>query len=166
MNEKEKIREELKQVAPHLPLKAPSTPFSVPEGYFEKLTEALTQKAKRSTETKVILFSGLTWKRLAAAALLTGVLLSSLYVYRQNNNLDINANPEGWVKKEINSVSDEKLNSFISLANQMDSLTEASTSIALHRQEIASLTKDISDEEIQTLLSEISQQTTTETANE
>ena len=157
MNEKEKIREELKQVAPHLPLKAPSTPFSVPEGYFEKLTEALTQKAKRSTETKVILFSGRTWKRLAVAALLTGVLFSSLYVYRQNKTLDINANPEGWVKKEINSVSDEKLNSFINLTYPIDSLTEASASIALHRQEIASLTKDISDEEIQTLLSEISQ---------
>lgn len=157
MNEKEKIREELKQVAPHLPMEAPSTSYSVPEGYFEKLTETLTQKAKESTRAEVIPFSRHTWKQLAAAALLTGVLLSSLYVYLQNNTLDINANPEGWVKKEINSVSDEKLNSFMNLAYQTDSLTEANTSIALHQQEIASLTKDISDEEIQTLLSEISQ---------
>lgn len=166
MSEKEKIREELKQVAPHLPLEAPATPFTVPEGYFEKLTETLTQKTKRSTGAKVILFSSYPWKQLAAAALLTGVLLSSLYVYRQNITLDINANPEDWVKKEINSVSDEKLNSFINLTDHTDSLTEASNGIAIHRQEIASLTKDISDEEIQALLSEISQHTVIETANE
>lgn len=166
MNEKDKIREELKEVAPQLPWEAPATPFSVPEGYFEKLTETLTQKTNRATGAKVILFSSRPWKQLAAAALLTGVLLSSLYVFLQNNTSDINANPEGWVKKEINSVSDEKLNSFINLTDQTDSLTEASNSIATHQQEIASLTKDISDEEIQALLSEISQHTIIETANE
>jgi hypothetical protein len=163
MNEKEKIREELKEVAPHLPREAPATPFSVPEGYFENLTERITEKAKKSSQTKIILFSSRTWKQVAAAAIVTGIILSSLFIYRQSTTPDINANPEGWVKKQIKSVSDEKLNSFMDLTNQTDSLSETNASVVNHQQEIASLTKDISDEEIQSLLSEISQN---ETMNE
>lgn len=166
MNEKEKIKAELNEIAPCLPLEAPPTPFSVPDGYFDQLTTTLTKETSKTSLGKVFRFSPHRWKQLAAAAVLTGMLLGSLFVYRQNSTPDINENPEGWVKKEINSVSDEKLNSFVNLTTTFDSLSENSTDIALHQQEIASLTKDISDEEIQSLLNEISQSGSNESANE
>ena len=165
MKEKEKIREELREIAPGLPKEALPTPFSVPAGYFEQFPAAVIAEVQKSNAKRVISFTRRPWKQLAAAAILTGVLLSSLYLYLQNTP-DINANPEGWVKKEINSVSDEKLNSFVNLTSNSDSLDENSTDLASHQQEIASLTNDISDEEIHALLSEINQTTDNDSSNE
>jgi hypothetical protein len=166
MNEKENIREELKDIAPLLAQETCTTPFSVPHGYFEQLTERLTEKATKDSTDKVFIFRVQRWKKLAAAAVLAGIIVSSLYMYRQSTSPDINKNPEGWVKKEINAVSDEKLNSFVTLTNSFDSLRENSAETALHQQEVSSLTKDISDDEIQALLSEISQPDLPEAINE
>lgn len=166
MSEKEKIREELKEIAPQLPLDAPATPYSVPDGYFKQFSEKIIEATQKSPDKKVFFMPGGPWKQFAAAAILAGVLLSAFYLYVQTTNPDINANPKGWVKKEINSVSDEKLNSFVNLTSNSDSLDENSTDLASHQQEIASLTNDISDEEIHALLSEINQTTGNESSNE
>jgi hypothetical protein len=166
MNEKENIQKELKEIAPHLPLLAPPTPFSVPDGYFEQLTTTLTEKATKDSSTKVFVLGSQPWKKLAAAAIITGVMAGSAFVYRESTSPDINENPEGWVKKEINSVSDDKLNSFVSLTASLDSLTDNGAELALQQQEISTLTKDISDLEIQNLLAEISQQDFNEISNE
>jgi hypothetical protein len=165
MNEKENIQKELKELAPHLPQQAPPPPFSVPNGYFEQLTETLTAKALQDSSGNIFRLWRQPWKQLVAAAIFTGIIFSSVYLYRQNISPDINKNPEVWVKKEINTVSDDKLNSFVTLASSLDSLSENSAVTALHQQEISSLTKDISDEEIQALLNEISQPGFTEENN-
>lgn len=166
MSEKEKINQESKGIAPHLPAQAPPTPFTVPDGYFEQLTATLTDKAINNPPTKVFVLWSQPLKKFAAAAVLTGILLSSIFIYQQTGNPDINKNPEGWVKKEVNSISDEKLNSFVNLSTSFESVNDNSAEIALHQQEISSLTKDISDEEIQTLLIEISQPNFNEESNE
>jgi hypothetical protein len=166
MSEKEKIIQELKEIAPHLPEQAPSTPFAVPNRYFEQLTDTLTEKAFNNSSTKVFVIWGKSLKKLAAAAIIIGIMVGGVYVYRQSTSPNINENPEGWVKKEINSVSDDKLNSFVSLTASLESLTDNGAELALQQQEISSLIKDISDLEIQNLLAEISQQDFNEISNE
>ena len=151
MNERSKIIDELKESAPGLPFPGPATPYKSPEGYFERLPEQLMNRVANPSAKKIVTLSFKSWTTLAAAAAITGVIIGSVILIGGYNN-DISDDPQGWVKKEVHSISDDKLNHFLEVTNAIDTLSETTEEIAMNKKDIASLTADISSEEIMSLL--------------
>lgn len=160
MKETEQIHDELRKTAPGIPFPAPKTPFVVPQGYFSKLPESIMSaiKAESPTEKKPARIISLKYRFLtgvAAAAVLTGVIIFSAYFFANRNTADISKDPQAWVSNEIRKVSDDKLNNFIELTAKTAASNDAAEGLAWNSQEIASLVSDIPNEEIKSLLNDV-----------
>ena len=154
MSEKEIIKTELKEIAPHLPPASP-TPYQVPGTYFDTLTGNLLEQIQHPSLKKVPLFTLRTrnWKVLAAAASITGLLIFSVYSYTNRNQLEGFSDTTKWVKKELPNLSEESLSDFIHTHESIQSSTP--TVASTDKKELAQLVKDISTEELSSFLNEI-----------
>ncbi|MEO5945759.1 MAG: hypothetical protein ABIP79_03015 [Chitinophagaceae bacterium] len=63
----------------------PGRPYSVPAGYFENLTEQIIT-AENKPATKIISLGSRKWFRYAAAAVVTGLIILSGFLYFGKNN--------------------------------------------------------------------------------
>jgi hypothetical protein len=144
------VQAELQELAPLLNTISRSNPYSVPEGYFD--TIAFVPAAKPA---KVVSFRlAKKWTQYAAAAMLAGILVLGGFLYTGKNNTDYNSysrmdvsgeldklsetdlsaylnNPESpeadaVVKNNINSMSDEELNEYLSDNQDMDMVISVS----------------------------------------
>lgn len=154
MSEKETIKSELKEIAPHLPPASP-TPYQVPSTYFETLTSNLLEQIRYQPVKKTPLLSLPTrnWKILAAAASITGLLFFSMYFYTNTRQSEGSTDITKWVKKEMPNLSEESLSDFIQTHESVQSSTP--TVASTDKKELAQLVKDISNEELSSFLNEI-----------
>lgn len=149
----ERIRIETDELPPVLQsLKAiaaqqPGWPYRVPEGYFSQpLDRSLTKENKAPVIT---LRNRSFFKYAVAAAVLIAVLGVGRW-YQQVAIPDIDKDPVRWVRHQVKKEPTEKIESYIA-----GSLVETTITEADNKKEIALLTKDITEEEIVHLLSEI-----------
>lgn len=92
-------------------------PYEVPAGYFENLpTQVLAKAAPK--HAKVISFGSRGWRRMAAAAVVTGLIgLSSILYFNNKETIDPSAQPQAWVEKKLKGVSNADLEAFIETAD-------------------------------------------------
>lgn len=145
-------REELEKLSPLLSSLNKEMPYSVPQGYFENLAiKPVTEKNKAGI--KVIPIGSRKWIRFAAAAIITGIILTAGFFFINQDKVDPNADSHTWVKKSIKKVSTDKLDEFIELTEEEKSVQGTIASVE-KTQDIKELIKDIPENEIQSLLND------------
>jgi hypothetical protein len=139
------IDEELESLSPLLNSLKEKNPYSVPQGYFEDLSTPVIK------ETKVVSITNRKWFRMAAAAVVIGIVaLSGLFIIK-NNRIDPTKNSHAWVEKSMKKVSTDKIDEFIKLA-ETEKPYEATASLNGKADDVKELIKDIPENEIQDFL--------------
>lgn len=129
-------------------------PYETPAGYFETLPEVVLARVERPG-AKVVQMRTRGWMRVAAAAMVAGVMAISGFWYfsgRGNNALDPEQNPEEWVAKKLKGVSTDALEDFIETA---DFSSDGSSTAKGHSPQVHSMLKDVSDRELENFLEQV-----------
>lgn len=146
-------KEELENISPLLSGLKKQMPFTIPDGYFDTLQEEVSVKTNKPA-AKVVSLGSRKWFRYAAAAVVTGIIALSSFIYFNRNSVDPNKNPDGWVAKNMKKVNADKIDEFIKLTDEETSLKESVVSTTGRSDEVKELIKDISEKEIQEFLDE------------
>jgi len=137
--------EELESLFPLLSSLKDVNPYSVPQEYFENLSAPVVK------ESKVISITGRKWFRMAAAAMVIGMVALSGLLIIKNNRIDPNKNSHAWVEKSMKKISTDKIEEFIKLA-ETEKPYEATASVNGKADDVKELIKDIPENEIQDFL--------------
>ena len=138
-------KEELETISPLLGGLKKEVPYSVPAGYFENIPTP-QQKAK------VVSLAGRKWFRYAAAAVVTGIIATTVLVVNRNNNPEHNlARIENNATKAIEKTSEDELNDFIQYSTTEQDVIAKTNSSA----EVKDMLKGVSAEEMQAFLNEV-----------
>ena len=137
--------EELESFSPLLKGLRKETLYTVPQGYFENL-EAEINKPK----AKIITITHRKWFRLAAAAVIVGIIASAGLFLKQQKPIDPNNNPYEWVAKNMKKVGTDKINNFMNSSG----IEQLSKEAPEKNDDIKDLMKDVSDKDIQQFLNE------------
>lgn len=144
--------EELEILSPVLRNLKKEMPYQVPEGYFEKMATIPAAKP----QAKLVSIKRQKWMRYAAAAILTGFLVTAGFLLFNNEKIDPNTQSSEWVNKNMRKISTDEINEFVQLANEEApaiASSDARNEIK-DRNEIQELIKDIPDKDIQDFLDE------------
>jgi len=142
--------EEIERLSPLLSSLKNKNPYSVPAGYFETL-ETKTEKK----ETKVISITKRRWYRLAVAAVIIGIIsVGGLLFIKPTLQVDPVNNPQAWVENSIKKVNKDKVDEFVSLADDDSSEKADDESDAAKQAEIKELMKDVPEKEIEDFLND------------
>ncbi|MEO7393685.1 MAG: hypothetical protein ABIU11_02020 [Chitinophagaceae bacterium] len=153
------VKEELETISPllsGLKKQMPAStvhsgwPYSVPQRYFENLA-APVNKESTISEVKVVSITQRKWFRLAAAAVITGIIAMAAFIFINKDKVDPGTNSYGWVKKNTKKVSTENLSTFVELSEEEDLVASTDTKTP---QEVKELIKDVPENEIQSLLND------------
>ena len=140
------IDEELESLSPLLNSLKDANPFSVPQGYFENFSVPVAK------ETKIVSITNRKWFRMAAAAVVIGVV-TILGITVFNNRIDPNKDSHAWIEKSMKKVSTDKIDEFIKLA-ESEKPYEATAAIGSKAEDVKELIKDIPENEIQNFLND------------
>lgn len=144
-------KEEIEALSPLLSGLKKITPYSIPAGYFETVTKpAIAEKPA----ARVVSMASRKWFRLAAAAVVTGVIILTGLLVINKDKATPATDSYTWLKKNTKKVSSEKIDEFIQLTDEEKLIKEAVASSDNKSQEVKELLKDISEEEIQVFLNE------------
>ncbi len=145
--------EELSSLSPLLSGLKKETPYSVPEGYFESIS-SVPYDSTIKPQAKIISITSRRWFRLAAAAVVAGVIVTAGFIIK-NGKVDPAENSYAWVKKNIKKVSTEKIDEFVTLAEEENLNAEPVVATAEPKaQDVKELIKDVPENEIQSLLND------------
>jgi hypothetical protein len=128
-------------------------PFEVPEGYFETLPDIILARIEKP-KSNVVSLRARRWMRIAAAAVIAGVVAISGFLYLNNRNTVSIDNPE-WMAKKLKNVETKELEEFI---QETDITIARNTSKQVNSKditEVKSMLKDVSNEELKTFLDQI-----------
>ncbi len=142
--------EELDSLSPILAGLGKKTPYAVPDGYFD----TLTREKKENRPAKVVSFRK-KWMRMAAAAVLIGVVVIGGLLFFNQKKIDPVKNPDGWIARNVSKkVSTEKLDEFIELAGTGNITSAPDENNAKGTEEVRELIKDIPVSDIDELLND------------
>ena len=149
-NDYQTAEEELESISPLLSGLKKDNPYTVPAGYFENTTEKIVLEENK-TATKVISLSGRKWFRYAAAAVVTGLIVLSGFLFLNKNNGD--AEPGSKVMAKItNDVKNMDIDQQDDLIDFIDAGLNGKESAQLKSDNKSTEIKDmlvgISDEEL------------------
>jgi hypothetical protein len=126
-------------------------PFSVPAGYFENIPDQLLSKVALK-QAKVISFNRTRWMRLAAAAIVTGVVaVSSIFYFNENKKAAPEKQSETWVADKLQNVSNQDLEQFIETADISGGREVAKS----NKTEVRTMMKDVSVKEMDAFLAQL-----------
>lgn len=129
-------------------------PYAVPPHYFEELPQQIMANVTKP-KAKVVMFGQTTWMRYAAAAIVFGIIvLGSVFYFKGNQQtIDPNKQPEEWVAKKLQNVSNKDLEEFI---NTMDvSAQKSEVAKTKHTKEVKQLMKDVPTSELDAFLNQL-----------
>lgn len=148
--EEDSVSGELAALSPLLAGMKKDHPFTVPQGFFDD-REVKAIPVAEAPPAKLVRFSTRRWFRMAAAAVVTGlVATAALLFFRSNNTIDPNQKSYAWVEKNLKKVETADIDKLVELAG-LDQTATASVSVS---PEVKSLMQDVSDLEIQQFLND------------
>jgi hypothetical protein len=146
------VSENADDVLPEWMQQGRNMPFAVPEGYFEAFAGTVLQRTAARQETKVIGMFSRTWVRYAAAAVVVGALVLGGFLYPGNKSISPVTEPEAWVEKKLQNVSNQELEEFINTVETFG--TETAVQTGNNKVEAAKLLKDVPDSELDAFLNQ------------
>jgi hypothetical protein len=142
----ENADEELETFSPLLKGLKKENPYTVPQGFFENLSAPVVK------ETKVVSITSRKWFKMAAAAVVIGIVAISGVLILKQNKVNIDKDPHAWVEKNMKKVSTEKIDEFIKLAEKETNFDGTVASTTNKPDDIKELVKDIPENELQDFL--------------
>lgn len=149
-NDYQTAKEELETLSPLLSGLKKEMPYSVPAGYFENLTEHIVTKENKP-ETKVIALASRKWFRYAAAAVVTGLVVLSGFLFFGKNDSAAEPGSKVMAKitKDIKSMDVDQQDDLIDFIDAGLNGKESAQSKKNNKStEIKDLLIGISDEEL------------------
>jgi len=135
------VQDELEKLSPLLSGLKKEMPYTIPDGYFENLGTPI-----RKDKVKVISITQHSWFRMAAAAIVTGViLLAGLQIFSNKNNAS-GAKPLARFEKDVQKMDDKEKDNLIDFIDA-----------GLSGDESASVESDSKSTDIKELLQGISE---------
>jgi hypothetical protein len=154
----ETSKEEIGSLSPLLSSLKNKNPYSVPAGYFEALeTKAVRQPADslgEKKETKVISITRRRWYRLAVAAVVIGIVVIGGLLFIKSGQVNPVDDPHAWIEKNVKKVNKDKIDEFVTLANDDSNEKVDIESEAAKKAEIKELMKDVPEKEIEAFLND------------
>lgn len=130
-------------------------PYTVPAGYFSQFAQQVLQEVK--PQAKAISMGSRRWMQYAAAAVLAGALVLGGILYQQKPNATNPANnPEDWVAKKLEQVSNQELEAFI-LSTEVSGNEMAQQKG--NTKEVRTFLKDVSSTELDAFLNQLPTET-------
>lgn len=142
-------KEEIESLSPLLSSLKNKNPYSIPAGYFENIQAPVEKK-----EVKVVSITRRRIYRLAAAAVVIGIIVIGGLLFTKPNSPDPNKDPQAWVEKNVinnKKISTDKIDELVTLVNDENSKPENETT---KQAEIKDLLKDVSEKEIEDFLND------------
>lgn len=131
-------------------------PYETPAGYFESLPQLVLARVERPG-AKVVQMRTRGWMKVAAAAMIAGVMAISGIAYFNGQNHrapDPQSNPGEWVAKKLKGVSNDALEDFIQTADITPNGSEMAKGKA-KSAEVRSMLHDVSDRELENFLEQV-----------
>ena len=126
-------------------------PYSVPPHYFDDLADAV-QSRVWVPKAKVVPFRKRAL-RMTAAAVITGLIAISGWVYFNQDNSSVSVNETGkWVTNKLDGVSNQELEEFIKITST-EGVSEPIA--ATSKPEVRNLLSDVSDSDLDNFLAEM-----------
>ena len=141
--------EEIVSLSPLLSSLKNKNPYSVPVGYFENIETGIEKKG-----TKVISITRRRWYRLAVAAVIIGIVAIGGLLFIKSGQVSPVDNPQAWIEKNVKKVNKDKIDEFVSLANDDSNEKADDQSDAAKKAEIKELMKDVPEKEIEAFLND------------
>jgi len=148
-------KEELEELSPLLSGLSKQMPYNVPEDYFEHLKELIPANTK--SETKVVSITTRKWFRYAAAAIVTGIITITGFLFitqKTNDPVKSFTKFEKKLDNEIQKTSDKELNEFVQQFTDAG-LTGDEKAQTFPKDEVKEMLKDVSDRELNEFINEI-----------
>lgn len=143
--------EEIENLSPILSSLKNKNPYSVPADYFESLE---TKTGKKEATVISITKTKRRWYRLAAAALVIGVIAIGGLLFIGKNSVSVD-NPQAWINKNVNKrVSPEKIDEFVTLVKDDANVKREEETDAIKQAEIKELMKDVPEKDIEEFLND------------
>lgn len=148
--------EEIGSLSPLLSSLKNKNPYSVPTGYFEKIETGVVRKDsfEEKKETKVISITKRRWYRLAVAAVIIGIVVIGGLLFIKSGQVNPVDNPHAWIEKNVKKVNKDKIDEFVSLANDDSNEKADNESDAAKKAEIKELMKDVPEKDIEEFLND------------
>ena len=155
----ELVNEELENLSPLMNSLKEQNVYDVPPGYFDDFVDVVLSSVKQQQPAKVVSMKwGRKVLRYAAAAVVTGLIVTAGWLYK--NNTPIIKASEDTVAKEtqnaVKKISDEELVKFIETGD--NSVDEPATTSAANEEidatDVKEMLADVSDEELQQYVEE------------
>jgi len=148
--------EEIKNLSPLLSSLKNKNPYSVPAGYFETLDKTVVRQPADSfgekKQAKVISIASRRWYRLAAAAIVIGIVaVTGLMLINKQPNID--KDPQGWIETKLKG-DEDKIDELVTLVNQDAGAKTIEENEEAKQAEIKELMKDIPEKEIEDFLND------------
>jgi hypothetical protein len=131
---------------------AKTTPYEVPAGYFDNLPAQVVAKVAPK-QAKVVSFNRTRWMRVAAAAIVAGVIAVSGLVYYNSRPVGStnSSTSESWIANQLKNVSNQDLEEFIETTD-----ATPTEQMATHKTpEVRQMLKDVSVKELDAFLSQL-----------
>ena len=126
-------------------------PYEIPTGYFDSLPFQVLAKVTKQP-AKVVSFNRTRWMRIAAAAVIAGVMaISGLVYFNSRSSSDTVPSSKGWIANELKNVSNQDLEKFIETATMPADNQVAKNSTV----EVKKMLDDVSVNEIDAFLAQI-----------
>lgn len=128
-------------------------PYYVPSGYFEGIAESVMRDVKPQ-QGKVVNMNARNWMRMAAAAVVAGVITISGIIYFSGKQ-DIAVDNPQWVAKKLQNVSDRELEDFVKTTD-VALVTIGPLKFKTNRTgDVKKLLQDVSDNELDAFLQQL-----------
>ncbi len=127
--------------------------YEVPVGYFEELPALILSRVSQRG-AKIISIKRTAWMRIAAAAVIAGIIaITSIFYFNNNQVVDPSSQPQAWLKNTLKELPDKDLEEFINTTDAGADNEIVKTSISSN--EVRGLLDDVSDNELDVFLTQV-----------
>lgn len=127
-------------------------PYEVPDGYFALLPEQILARVRRGS-ARVVSMGRPRFMRMAAAAMITGIIALSGYFYF-NGKRDVPVTSPEWVAKNVKNVSNKAIEDFVKTTDVTVASKETVQKTA-GSTDVKKMLQDVSDKELDAFLSQV-----------
>jgi hypothetical protein len=128
-------------------------PYKVPYGYFESLPESILNRVV-PRKGKVVSMAKRGWMRVAAAAMVAGIItISGIFYFNRSKDIPVD-NPQ-WVASKLKTVSDKELEEFVKTTDVNSTGVVTAKKSASKTTQNKRLLQDISDKDLDAFLDQV-----------
>ncbi|HWJ90560.1 MAG TPA: hypothetical protein VNR87_05585 [Flavisolibacter sp.] len=127
--------------------------YSVPQGYFEELPSNIVKRVA-PPKAKLVSMARRGWMRVAAAAMIAGIItVSGIFYFNRGKDIPVD-NPK-WVASKLKTVSDKELEEFVKTTDIDPTHSVTANKTGAKSAQNKRLLQDVSDKDLDAFLEQV-----------